>query len=367
MLDAVRICEEKKIAHLITRNESDVVTGVFKTSDTYKTLINSYSFLNANIRKAETTEELKLCYNSLLILLKPLIKSEISVKYITKITASFSDAVIKRIIELTIIETVPPPVNFSFICLGSEGRMEDTLFTDQDNAIVFRDVPKEQEFSVSEYFKKLGERVNNSLNYIGYSYCKGNIMAKNPQWCKPLSAWERYFKNWITTPEAQNLLDASVFFDFRNIYGDESITERLRKTVSGSVQDNPLFLYHLAFNTSNTKPQHISSGNILSDRNADLIDLKSAVSPIIMFAHTHSLQNNIQHTNTIERLTALKEKNIISEKTIEEIIFTYNYLMKLGSEIRPKWLTAISFIKFPNSESYRSGIIFTEESADCNS
>ena len=154
-------------------------------------------------------------------------------------------------------------------------------------------------------------------------------MAKNPQWCKPLSAWERYFRNWITTPEAQNLLDASVFFDFRNIYGDESIAERLRNTVSGSIKDNPLFLYHLAFNTSNTKPQHISSGNILSDRNADLIDLKSAVSPIIMFARTYSLQNNIWHSNTIERLTALKEKQIISEKTIDEIIFTYNYLMKL--------------------------------------
>jgi PAS domain S-box-containing protein len=329
MLDAIRICEEKRIDHLIARNESEDITGVFKTSDVYKTLINSYSFLNANIRKAETTEELKLCYDSLLMLLIPLIQSEISVKYITKITASFSDEVIKRIIELTINETGPPPVNFSFICLGSEGRKEDTLFTDQDNAIVFRDVPKDQEINVSEYFRKLGERVCNSLNYIGYSYCKGNIMAKNPQWCKPLSAWERYFNNWITTPEAQNLLDASVFFDFRNIYGDESITERLRKTVSGSIKDNPLFLYHLAFNTSNIKPQHISSGNILSDKNADQIDLKSAVSPLIMFARTYSLQNNISHTNTIERLTALKERNIISEKTIDEIIFTYNYLMKL--------------------------------------
>jgi PAS domain S-box-containing protein len=329
VLDAIRICEAKRINHLIAKNESDDITGIFKTSDVYKTLINSFSFFNANIQKAETTEELKLFYNSLLMLLKPLIKSEISVKYITKITASFSDSVIKRIIELTISETAPAPANFSFICLGSEGRKEDTLFTDQDNAIVFRDVPKEQETTVSEYFNKLGERVCNSLNYIGYSFCKGNIMAKNPQWCQPLSGWQRYFRNWITTPEAQNLLDASVFFDFRNIYGDESIAESLRKTVSGSIKDNPLFLYHLAFNTFNIKPQHISSGNILSDKTADLIDLKSAVMPIIMFARTYSLQNNIWYSSTIERLTALKEKHIISEKTIDEIIFTYNYLMKL--------------------------------------
>jgi CBS domain-containing protein len=223
----------------------------------------------------------------------------------------------------------PPPVGFSFICLGSEGRKEDTLFTDQDNAIVYPDVPEDQKNDVNEYFMKLGERACNSLNYIGYSFCKGNIMAKNPQWCKPLSAWEKYFTNWITTPEPQNLLDATVFFDFRSIYGDEILTERLRKTVSGSIKDNPLFLYHLAFNTFNTKPQHISSGNILSDKNAELIDLKSAVTPFIMFARTYSLQNNILYSNTIERLTALKEKHIISEKIVDEIVFGYNFLMKL--------------------------------------
>jgi PAS domain S-box-containing protein len=329
VLDAITICEANKINHLVAKNESDNITGVLKTDDVYKILINSHSFFITNVRKTETNEELKQCYNSLQMLLKPLIKSEISVKFITKITASFSDEVIKRIIELTISEMGPPPVGFSFICLGSEGRKEDTLFTDQDNAIVYPDVPEDQKNDVNEYFMKLGERACNSLNYIGYSFCKGNIMAKNPQWCKPLSAWEKYFTNWITTPEPQNLLDATVFFDFRSIYGDEILTERLRKTVSGSIKDNPLFLYHLAFNTFNTKPQHISSGNILSDKNAELIDLKSAVTPFIMFARTYSLQNNILYSNTIERLTALKEKHIISEKIVDEIVFGYNFLMKL--------------------------------------
>jgi PAS domain S-box-containing protein len=329
VLEAIRICEEKKINHLVARNESDEITGILKTNDIYKILINSHSFFIADIRKSETNEELKQCYNNLQLLLKPLIKSEVSVKFITKITASFSDAVIKRIIELTINEIGQPPVIFSFFCLGSEGRQEDTLFTDQDNAIVYEDVPKEQENDVTEYFIKLGERVCNSLNYIGYSFCKGNIMAKNPQWSKPLSIWEKYFTDWITTPEPQNLLDASVFFDFRTVYGDETFTERLREIISGSIKDNPIFLYHLAYNTFNTKPQHISSGNILSDRNADIIDLKSAVTPFIMFARTYSLQNNIWCSNTIERLTALKEKHIIGGNTIDEIVFAYNFLMKL--------------------------------------
>lgn len=329
VIDAIRICEQNDINHLVARNESGEITGIFKTGDIYKIIINSPSFLISNIRKAETNDDLKKSYNDLQLLLRPMIKSDISVKYITKIITSISDALISRIIDLTIAETGQPPVSFAFICLGSEGRQEETLFTDQDNAIVYEDVSAEEESSVIEYFMRLGEGVCNSLNAIGYSFCKGNIMAKNPQWCKPLGTWEKYFTNWITTPEPQNLLDASVFFDFRSVYGDETIIERLRNAVAGSIKNNSLFLYHLAYNTFNLKPPHISSGNILSDKNADVVNLKTAITPFIMFARTYSLQNNIWFSNTLERLTALKEKHIISETTIDEIIFTYDFLMKL--------------------------------------
>jgi PAS domain S-box-containing protein len=327
--DALRICEEYRINHLVTRNESDEITGILRTSEIFMLFKRSLSSFTSKIRNAETTEELKNCYRNLQLLVKPLIKSDVSVDYITRITTAFSDAVIKRLIELSINESGKPPVSFSFICMGSEGRKEETLFTDQDNAIIYQNVPAEMESEVNMYFMKMGDRVCNSLDSIGYSFCKGNVMAKNPEWCKPFSTWERYFTGWIKTPEPENLLDASIFFDFRSVYGDESFTESLRKTITTGIKDNPLFLYHLAYNTFITKPQHISSGNILSDRNADLIELKSAVIPLIMFARTYSLQNNILSSNTLERLTALKEKHIINDKIINDIIFAYNFLTKL--------------------------------------
>jgi CBS domain-containing protein len=209
--------------------------------------------------------------------------------------------------------------------LGAKGeRREHFLQT-----IIYKDVSKEEDLKVNAVLLRLGERVCNSLNFIGYSFCKGNIMAKNHKWCQPLSAWQNYFIEWITAPEPQNLLDATVFFDFRSVYGDEIITEDLRKDVMEYIRDNQLFLYHLDYNTFITKHPHISSGNILSDRNADMIDLKSAVSPIIMFTRSYSLQNGIISTNTIDRLNALKERHILPGDTVDEIIYTYNYLMKL--------------------------------------
>ena len=327
--EAMRVSKEYSINHLVVKSASGDASGILNIGEIHQRLINSLSFYINNIKKAETTNELKLCYSNLQLLIHPLIQSEVSVKLITNITSTFSDAVIRRLIELTFSEIGQAPVKFSFICLGSEGRKEETLLTDQDNAIIYENVSKENESIVNAYFLKLGEKVCHALNTIGYSFCKGKIMAMNPQWCKPLSIWEKYFTSWITTPEQQQLLDATIFFDFRPVYGENTFTEKLKATINNTISNNPLFLYHLANNTFNIKPPHISTVTLLSDKHADTVDLKSAMIPIIMFARTYSFQNSIACENTIDRLTDLKDRNIINENIADEIIFAYNFLMKL--------------------------------------
>ena len=347
ILDALLISEEKKINHLIVKNESDEITGVLRTHDVYTAMTRSLSFLLEHIRKAKTDPEFKQCHNDLLKIINPLILNDISVNYLTRYTTSFSDELTRRLIDLAIKDMGEPPASFAFICLGSEGRKEETLYTDQDNAIIYEEVAKGEEIRANAYFLKLGERVCNSLNYTGFSFCKGNIMAKNQKWCQPLSVWRGYFREWISAPEPQNLLDASIFFDFRTVFGNENLTQTLSESVTKDISENPLFLYHLAFNTYNLKHPHISAGNILSEKNADMIDLKSAVTPLIMFARTYSLQNGIRITNTIDRLKTLKEKQIIPASTIDEILFTYNYLMKL--RLRNQAELAMNNIPMTNS------------------
>ncbi len=329
LIDAINICDEKEINHLVVKNEAGIAEGIIRINDIYRAFKNSLSFYIANAHKAESVDELKQSFRVHQLLLEPLIKSEFSARHLTMITSSFSDAVIRRIIELTIKDIGEPPAGFSFICLGSEGRKEETLFTDQDNAIIYEDVSAEKENLVNNYFIKLGTKVCDSLNHVGYSFCRGNIMAKNLQWCKPLKEWRQYFTDWISTPEPQSLLEATIFFDFRNIYGDVAYTKELRKLISSLISQRSMFFYHLAYNAFSIKPQQISSGSIISDRSIGTVDLKEAVNIIIMIARTYSLKNDIWYSNTIERLNALKEKKIISEATAEEMLFVYNFLMKL--------------------------------------
>jgi len=329
VLDAIQICEEKKINHLVAKNGEQAIMGLFSLNQVYKNIAHSLMFLNQKVKQSETIDEIKQCYKSLLLLIKPLINSDISIINITNITSSFSDAAIKKVVELSLKDLGEAPVGFSFICLGSEGRKEESLYTDQDNAIIYDHVPAEIENSTIEYFNRLGNLVCNGLNQIGYSFCKGNVMAKNPQWNKSIKHWEAYFSNWVKAPEPQNLMDATIFFDFRNVYGEEGLTLQLRKNIGSMILHQPVFLYHLAKNMFNTKIQHISPANIPTDKNAEIIDLKSTINHIIMFARTYALQNNIWATNTMERLNALKSEQIIAPEMIDELIFSYNFLMKL--------------------------------------
>lgn len=329
LLDVINYSEEKKINHPVIKNSNGDVTGTLRIKGIFNILKDSLSYFTEDVKKAETVDELREYYRKMQQFIKPLILSDISVNHITSVLTSFSDSVTGKVIEIAIEESGTPPAAFSFICMGSEGRKEETLYTDQDNAIIYEDVPAENSDQVKKYFYKLGEIVCNSLNKIGYTFCNGNIMAKNPQWCQPLSKWQNYFAEWISTPEPQNLLDATIFFDFRNVYGNEEITNTLRNTIDSFKNKNSLFLYHMANNAYRTQFLQLHAGYISADKNSEPVDLKNAVSPVIMFARIYSLQNNIRLSNTLERISALKSKNIINESTAEELIFVYNYLMKL--------------------------------------
>jgi PAS domain S-box-containing protein len=326
--DALRISELKNIRHLVVRNNALEVSGILKMDDIYREAMQSVYPFDRDIESGETPDDLRNAYITFRHFIHPVVKSEVSARIITRITTAFSDAVVRKIIRMAINEAGPPPVEFCFICLGSEGREEETLLTDQDNAIIYEDVPDINESAVKSYFNTLGEKICNHLNHVGYTFCEGNIMAKNPKWCAPLSLWEQYFNSWMALPEQQNLLDACIFFDFRNVYGPEAFTEKLRQIIAANTREYPLFLYHLANNTVQAKVEHLPTG-ILSDKSENIVNLKNALVPITMFARTYALQHDIRCSNTIDRLAALRKRRLIREATVDEIMYSYNFLMKL--------------------------------------
>ena len=136
------------------------------------------------------------------------------------------------------------PVAYCWLALGSEGRREQTLVTDQDNALVYADVPGRED-AAAEYFPRLGERVCTWLKEVGVEYCDGDVMASNGEWCQPLSAWKEYFRKWVRVPEPEAVLNSSIFFDFREVHGDAALAAELRGHVAQLLAPRPGMFFNL--------------------------------------------------------------------------------------------------------------------------
>jgi len=161
-------------------------------------------------------------------------------------------------------------------------------------------------------------------------------MAKNPKWTQPLDQWVDYFHQWIANSSQQDLIDISIYFDFRHIYGDVKLVDELRTKLSKHTEGQAGFYQHLTKNCLLHKPPVGILGKLLLEskgEHAETFDIKLATMPIIDFARIYGLKNNLQDTNTLERLQTLMKKGIITKTSYGEIVQAYNFLMQL--DIRP--------------------------------
>ncbi len=328
--EAILLMQEKKITHLAIEDINNKIISIVNYNELLQIQPYSTLIFIKEISNASDVDDIIESHKKMPRMIKALIDSGANSQNIARIMTTISDSIIHKLIELAIEELGTPPAKFAFITLGSVGRKEQTLVTDQDNAIIIEDVPKEKSKEINKYFLKLGEKVCTSLNDVGYNFCEGKIMAMNPEWCQDLLTWKKYFAKWINTLEPKDLLDVSIFFDFRFVYGENYLTDNLREQILQLINKQKLFFYHLTTNSLQYKPPLNVFGNITVETikgHKNVFDIKKAIMPIINFARIYSWKNNIDETNTIKRINQLYENNIITKSNLQEIEHAYNYLM----------------------------------------
>ncbi len=241
------------------------------------------------------------------------------------------DAAIQRFIALALEESGEPPVPFAFLSLGSNARHEMTLFSDQDNALVFADVPAERLPEVRRQFLMLADDVCAKLKQAGYPYCPGGIMAANPKWCLSLSEWKKHFKKWILEATPQTILEVNVFFDVRCAHGDRELVRELRDHVAAMTKQNPEFFIHYAKNCLGYKAPLGLLGRIRTEKHGErkTINVKECIKPIETFARIYALKHGVPAPGTLERLTGLHEAGALKDDTFREIAYAFDYLWQL--------------------------------------
>jgi PAS domain S-box-containing protein len=324
--------QENNISHLVAEDRNGKITGIFSTEDLLEVQRNSISYLIREVDAAETVEALRKIHNKIPVLVKILLESGARIKNITYMISTVTDAITRRLIGFAIEEMGEPPARFALMALGSEGRREQTLVTDQDNAIIFEDLPNEKLSEVSRYFLYFGKKINLWLDRIGYQYCKGEVMAGNPQWCQPVSRWENYFTDWITRKSDTGILGAAVFFDFRIVYGEEQFGRELRQYINRTVSGKDALFTALAREIASYEiPVNIfrSNGTEAAVSQPETFNVKNALSPLTGFIRIYALHNRISESNSLQRLEKLMRLNIIPANECQEIENMLGRLMEI--------------------------------------
>jgi CBS domain-containing protein len=231
-----------------------------------------------------------------------LYRSGLGASQIAQIVSSLNDALVKRLVYLAEQALGPPPTAFAWIVFGSEGRLEQMLLTDQDNALIFSEASVEAQ----AYFTALASRVVDSLIQVGFPPCPGGYMATN--WCKPLDVWQQLFPRWVLLPEAQALLEAAIFFDFRPVVGTLSLTPL--EELLASAQTVELFILHMLRTALLWGPPLGFFNRLRSDHG--MVDIKrGGIAPIVSLARVGALAAGSHARSTLERLVVAGQSEAI--------------------------------------------------------
>ncbi|KAF0866336.1 DUF294 nucleotidyltransferase-like domain-containing protein [Pseudomonas sp. LD120] len=235
----------------------------------------------------------------------------------------------QRLLELAEKQLGPPPIPYCFMALGSMARDEQLLVTDQDNALVLDD--RFDPAQHDDYFQKLAAFVSDGLAACGYSYCKGDIMATNPQWRQPLRVWRAYFTQWIEKPNPATLLNSSIFFDLDGVYGQLELVEELKTLCAKKSSANPAFLAAMARNALNRTPPLGFFRTFVMEtdgRQKRIINLKGrGTAPLTDLIRIHALACASTAQNSFDRLDAISQTQLMQPSAVKHLRYALEFLL----------------------------------------
>lgn len=327
--EAVLMMFDHMIRYLIVQeNGADI--GVISRNKLLSDQAQSPFVFIQSVRLALTQEELKSKWAQVPEVVYQLLTRGVKSEIVNQVITNISDTIAQKVIEGVIKEIGEPPAKFVFMALGSEGRKEQTLKTDQDNAIIYEDKANEFREKTRKYFLHFADLVSERLNFIGFSFCTGGLMAKNPKWTHSLSHWKRNYNEWIASPNHEAAMNFSTFFDCRYIFGEELLVQELQTHIMKKMDSPSEYFFSLL--TSNAlqydPPLTFFRGiRTISKGDQQVFNIKRAMTPIVDLVRVYALKHKIIATNTGERLEALRGKKAFSDEDFHELMQSYYYLM----------------------------------------
>lgn len=306
--------------HHVPLIQQGKIMGVIGVTDVLRHQTMNPFYLFRQLETPEYRTVLEQYDLELIKIVETMFNSGLDVVQIGRVVASLNDALTKQLLKQAEDELGPPPTPYAWLVFGSEGRMEQIILTDQDNALVYQDDTPE----AAAYFSQLTERVVRELIQAGFPPCPGGYMAT--EWCKPLSHWEQLFQQWIRTSTAQILFGTAIFFDFRAVHGQLSLKPLY--DLLQQARNQKSFLAHLARVAGEFRPPLGFFKRVSTDEHG-MVNLKlGGIAPIVGIARVYGLQAGIRSASTLDRFEAAVKANLVTTESAETLIEMFRFLLR---------------------------------------
>ncbi len=302
--DAMLLMAERSIRHVPVTRAGRLV-GIVTERDLFVIQRRSMRQIGDDIRKTADARQMPRVAEDIRAWSRSLVAQGVSAAFVARLISRLNDQVTARLLELVGRERGVDSDALCWLAMGSEGREEQSIATEQDNGLI---LPQSLETPRDEILE-FALQVNRSLDACGYPLCKGGVMASNPKWCLDEAQWRALFDDWIARGDPQSLLHSSTFFDFRALAGRVEFAQTLRAHVAAAARANSRFLKQMSDNAlRNPPPSSWTAGAIGHLFTPEVAEIDLKMHGAVLFvdgARMLSLAHGVQETGTAERFAAL--------------------------------------------------------------
>ncbi len=337
-MEALLHMAERGIHHLPVVKEG-ALQGIVTQSDVTRLLHNDPVYLAADLSRRTSVAELNGAFNEATRLAGRFVERGSTPAEASSLVTLAADAVARRLCTLAEEELGPPPVEYAFVAVGSQGRREMALASDQDSALVLAD-----DFDAAvhgEYFARLSSFVCQGLADAGQVPCPGDMMAMTAQWRMTRSQWIEAFRRWIREPQPEALLNAQIFFDFRVLYGSETLGREVHTAAVEMGRGATRLHAHLASLAARREPPLTLFRGLVVERDGDYantLDIKKGgTAGIVQMARLFALASGSTVVDTRQRLREAAG-NAVSRQGAQELLDAFDYLRSLSFQHQARQL-----------------------------
>ena len=331
VFDAILKMARYKIHRLGVVDAEGKLVGVITDTDLLTLQTRTPLYLNNEIESAQSVDQLRRISARMIEMVTLATRAGADIRGVVQLISHFNDAMTMRLIYLLDREEgVSLPDGATYLVLGSEGRGEQTLRTDQDSAIVYADDLPKKKFPQMEQF---ANRLIDGLVSLGVPRCPGDTMASNPQWRHSVSEWKQLIDQWIAVPKPESMVNFGMFQDLRALHGDQSLERRLNEHILAEATRNSMFLAYMARNIVRFMPPLGMFSRFKVERSGEhrgKINLKKAgIFALTAGVSLLALEAGIVDGTTWDKLELLGKRGVLTGADLETVEESFNYLVYL--------------------------------------